>query len=58
MGFESDRHRTDQSLVGAQVHQLVAYLVVVVVVFVVINLIVDLIYSLLDPRIRLSDQGS
>lgn len=36
----------------------VAYLVVVVVVFVVINLIVDLIYSLLDPRIRLSDQGS
>ena len=36
----------------------VAYLVVVVVVFVVINLIVDLVYSLLDPRIRLSDQGS
>lgn len=36
----------------------VAYLVVVVAVFVVINLIVDLVYSLLDPRIRLSDQGS
>jgi peptide/nickel transport system permease protein len=35
---------------------IVAYLVVVVVMFVIINLAVDLIYTLLDPRIRLSER--
>jgi peptide/nickel transport system permease protein len=37
---------------------IVAYLMMVVVVFVVINFIVDLIYAALDPRVRLSEQGS
>ena len=36
----------------------VAYLMVVVLMFVVINLIVDIIYSILDPRVRLQDQGA
>jgi peptide/nickel transport system permease protein len=35
---------------------IVAYLMVIVVMFVLINLIVDIIYSLLDPRIRLSER--
>jgi len=35
---------------------IVAYLMVVVFMFVIINLVVDLIYSLLDPRIRLSER--
>jgi peptide/nickel transport system permease protein len=35
---------------------IVAYLMVIVVMFVLINLIVDVIYSLLDPRIRLSEK--
>ncbi|MGF1502041.1 MAG: ABC transporter permease [Paracoccaceae bacterium] len=35
----------------------VAYLMIITVVFVVINLIVDVLYSLLDPRVRLQDQG-
>jgi len=35
---------------------IVAYLVVIVAMFVLINLVVDLIYSLLDPRIRLSER--
>ena len=35
---------------------IVAYVIVVVCLFVVINLIVDIIYSLLDPRVRLSEQ--
>jgi peptide/nickel transport system permease protein len=35
---------------------IVAYLMVIVVMFVLINLIVDIIYSLLDPRIRLSEK--
>jgi peptide/nickel transport system permease protein len=35
----------------------VAYLLTVVALFVVINLIVDVLYSLLDPRVRLSDQA-
>ncbi|WP_269930515.1 ABC transporter permease [Aminobacter sp. HY435] len=33
----------------------VAYLLVVVTMFIVINLLVDIVYSMLDPRIRLSD---
>lgn len=36
----------------------VAYLMIIVVFFVVINLIVDILYSVLDPRIRLRDQGA
>jgi len=35
---------------------IVAYLMIIVILFVVINLIVDIIYSLLDPRVRLSEQ--
>lgn len=34
---------------------IVAYVMVVVVLFVVINLIVDVLYSVLDPRVRLTD---
>ncbi|MDQ7968872.1 MAG: ABC transporter permease [Oxalicibacterium faecigallinarum] len=34
---------------------IVAYLMLIVVLFVFINLIVDVVYSLLDPRVRLSD---
>jgi peptide/nickel transport system permease protein len=34
---------------------IVAYVMIVVVLFVVINLIVDILYSILDPRVRLSD---
>lgn len=37
---------------------IVAYLMMVVVVFVVINFVVDLVYAALDPRVRLSEQGS
>ena len=36
----------------------VAYLMIIVLMFVVINLLVDIAYSLLDPRVRLKDQGS
>ena len=36
----------------------VAYLMIIVLMFVVINLIVDIAYSLLDPRVRLKDQGT
>lgn len=36
----------------------VAYLMIIVVFFVVINLIVDILYSILDPRVRLQDQGA
>jgi len=36
----------------------VAYLMIIVLFFVVINLIVDIIYSILDPRVRLQDQGA
>jgi peptide/nickel transport system permease protein len=35
---------------------IVAYLMVIVVTFVLINLAVDILYSLLDPRIRLSEK--
>ena len=34
---------------------IVAYLLVIVTIFIVINLVVDLVYSLLDPRVRLSE---
>lgn len=34
---------------------IVAYLMLIVALFIVINLIVDVVYSLLDPRVRLSD---
>jgi len=33
----------------------VAYLLLTVTLFIVINLVVDVVYSLLDPRVRLSD---
>jgi peptide/nickel transport system permease protein len=36
---------------------IVAYLLIVVVIFILINLLVDIAYSLLDPRVRLSDAG-
>ena len=36
----------------------VAYLMIIVLFFVVINLIVDILYSILDPRVRLRDQGA
>ncbi|MGI9400507.1 MAG: ABC transporter permease [Rhizobiaceae bacterium] len=36
----------------------VAYLMIIVVFFVVINLVVDILYSVLDPRVRLRDQGA
>ncbi|MGQ0675571.1 MAG: ABC transporter permease [Rhodospirillales bacterium] len=35
---------------------IVAYLLVIVFMFIVINLLVDLTYSVLDPRVRLSEQ--
>jgi peptide/nickel transport system permease protein len=34
---------------------IVAYLLVIVSIFIVINLIVDLLYSLLDPRVRVTE---
>ena len=34
---------------------IVAYLMLIVALFIFINLIVDVVYSLLDPRVRLSD---
>ncbi len=37
---------------------IVAYLVIIVVMFVIINLVVDILYSLLDPRVRLSEKGA
>jgi len=36
---------------------IVAYLLIVVAMFILINLLVDIAYSLLDPRVRLSDAG-
>jgi peptide/nickel transport system permease protein len=35
---------------------IVAYLIVVVALFVVINLVVDIVYTLLDPRVRLTER--
>jgi peptide/nickel transport system permease protein len=37
---------------------IVAYLLVIVTFFIVINLLVDILYSLLDPRVRLSEGGA
>ena len=37
---------------------IVAYLLVIVTFFIVINLLVDILYSLLDPRVRLSETGT
>ena len=34
---------------------IVAYLLIVVSLFIIVNLIVDLTYSLLDPRVRITD---
>ena len=34
---------------------IVAYLMLIVVIFILLNLVVDVVYSLLDPRIRLSE---
>lgn len=34
---------------------IVAYLMLIVVLFIFINLVVDVVYSILDPRVRLSD---
>jgi peptide/nickel transport system permease protein len=34
---------------------IVAYVMIVVVLFVVINLVVDILYSILDPRVRLTE---
>ena len=36
---------------------IVAYLLIIVTLFIFINLVVDIAYSLLDPRVRLSDSG-
>ena len=36
----------------------VAYLMIIVLFFVIINLVVDVLYSVLDPRVRLRDQGT
>ena len=35
---------------------IVAYLLVIVFIFMIVNLIVDILYSLLDPRIRISEK--
>ncbi|MDQ4059899.1 MAG: ABC transporter permease [Pseudomonadota bacterium] len=37
---------------------IVAYLMMIVLMFIVINLVVDVLYSLLDPRVRLQEQGT
>jgi peptide/nickel transport system permease protein len=37
---------------------IVAYLLVIVTFFIVINLIVDIVYSMLDPRVRLTESGA
>ncbi len=37
---------------------IVAYLLIIVAMFIVINLLVDIAYSLLDPRVRLSDSAA
>jgi peptide/nickel transport system permease protein len=37
---------------------IVAYLMIVVALFALINLMVDILYSVLDPRVRLSDTGN
>jgi len=34
---------------------IVSYLLVIVTLFIIINLAVDVLYSMLDPRVRLTD---
>jgi peptide/nickel transport system permease protein len=34
---------------------IVAYLLIIVCLFILINLAVDIVYSLLDPRVRISE---
>ncbi len=34
---------------------IVAYLMIIVAMFIFVNLVVDLLYSVLDPRVRLTD---
>ncbi|MCB2053780.1 MAG: ABC transporter permease [Geminicoccaceae bacterium] len=46
------------SIVNLDRPVVVAYLLLTVVIFIFINLVVDIAYSLLDPRVRLSDKGS
>jgi peptide/nickel transport system permease protein len=36
---------------------IVAYLLIIVTLFIFVNLVVDLLYSVLDPRVRLSEAG-
>jgi peptide/nickel transport system permease protein len=38
--------------------EIVAYLLVNVTFFIVINLLVDILYSILDPRVRLTETGT
>ena len=35
---------------------IVAYLLVIVTMFIVINCVVDVLYSVLDPRVRLTER--
>jgi peptide/nickel transport system permease protein len=37
---------------------IVAYLCIIVTLFIFINLVVDVLYTLLDPRVRLSEAGA
>jgi peptide/nickel transport system permease protein len=37
---------------------IVAYLLVIVTFFIIINLLVDILYSILDPRVRLTEAGT
>jgi peptide/nickel transport system permease protein len=37
---------------------IVAYLMIVVALFALINLLVDILYSVLDPRVRLTETGN
>ena len=36
---------------------IVSYLMLIVLLFIIINLVVDLLYTVLDPRVRLEEQG-
>ena len=47
-----------QSVAAADVPVLAAYLIFIAAVFVAINLIVDLLYYAIDPRLRMTEQGS
>jgi peptide/nickel transport system permease protein len=47
-----------ESIIRVDRPVIVAYVMLIVLLFVVINLVVDIVYSVLDPRVRLSDQGA